>query len=88
MTTQIEHWALLHEGDDLRHAHTIVRRRPMPDGPVSEILRADGTWQPTGAVALAALNMLEKELRPISTATARDLEVRLLGSDRTSPKPV
>lgn len=85
MPTETEYWALLYEGDDLAQAHTVVRRRPAPDGPVSEILRADGTWQTTGVVALTELNMLEKELRPISAETARELETRLLGPDRTSP---
>ena len=82
MTTETEYWALLYVGADLTATHTIVRRRPSPDGPVSEVLRADGTWQTTAAVALAELNMLEKELRPISPETARELEQRLLGANR------
>jgi len=75
---ETEYWALLYKGDDLSHAHTVVRRRETPDGRLSEILRPDGTWRSTGIVALAELNMYEKELRPISAATAQDLEQRLL----------
>ncbi|WP_028045845.1 hypothetical protein [Cellulomonas sp. URHE0023] len=83
MTVETEYWALLYEGEDISRTHTIVRRTATPEGSISEILRGDGTWETTGIVTLAELNMYEKELRPISATAALDFE-RWVNSRRTN----
>lgn len=75
--TDIEYFALLWDGDDISAPRTILRRRPTPEGQVSEILRADGAWHTTGILLLVRMNMYEHEVEPISATAALDFERRI-----------
>ncbi|MBO0919808.1 hypothetical protein J1G42_03075 [Cellulomonas sp. zg-ZUI222] len=78
MTPQTEYFALLWDGDDIAHPRAVLRRRPAPEQPFEEILRADGTWENTGILALVRLNMYEHDVQPISADAALEFERRLL----------
>jgi hypothetical protein len=80
--TEPQYWALLWDGDEVSRPRTIVRRRTASEHTVDEILRADGTWQTSGVLVLAELDMYEHELEPIDAAAALDFERRLAASRR------
>lgn len=83
MTAHTEYFGILWDGDDASRPRAVVRRRPVDDGWEEELLRSDGTWEGTGILALASLNMYEHDVQPISVATARDFERRLLSQRAT-----
>jgi hypothetical protein len=74
MTAETEYFALLWDGDDVAAPRTVLRRRPTPEGPVGEILRADGSWESTGILVLAQMNMYEHDVVPITASAALDFE--------------
>ncbi|TQL02661.1 hypothetical protein [Cellulomonas sp. SLBN-39] len=78
MTSETEYFAVLWDGDDNDRPRAVIRRRGTPDGMEEEILRADGTWESTGILALVRLNMYEKDVQPITPTAALDFERRVL----------
>ncbi|MBO0898952.1 hypothetical protein J1G42_03050 [Cellulomonas sp. zg-ZUI222] len=78
MTAHTEYFGILWDGDSASRPRAILRRRPVGDEWEEELLRSDGTWEGTGILALVSLNMYEHDVQPISAATARDFERRLL----------
>lgn len=85
MTPETQYWAVLWDGDDISRPRTIVRSRPSDDGPVEEILGGEGTWRPTGVLALHRLNLYEHELAPLAPEAAVAFEQARLDRLRAAP---
>ena len=74
MTDTDVYFALLWDGDGADRPRSVLRRRATPTGVTEEILRGDGTWERTGVLALARLNLYEHAVQPISEDAALAFE--------------